>query len=105
MSEQAGAGVAERTGKEERMSIEVIQRAGGGNRKMDKVTKATLTLLIAEILACQDMAEVKRVLDSWIKANDLHPEEVGTFDAESGWIKQPRESGNTMREDSQSGLD
>ena len=49
--------------------------------KMDKVTKATLTLLIAEIQACQDMAEVNRVLDSWIKANDLHPEEVKTFGA------------------------
>ena len=47
---------------------------------MDKVTKATLTLLIAEIQDCQDMAEVNRVLDSWIKANDIHPEKVGTFD-------------------------
>ena len=48
---------------------------------MDKVTKATLTLLIAEIQVCQDMAEVKRVLDSWIKANGLHPERVEHFSA------------------------
>ena len=89
MSEQAGAEVAERTGKEERMSIEVIQRAGGGNRKMDKVTKATLTLLIAEIQACQDMVEVNRVLDSWIKANGLRPERLGIFDVESGRVKHP----------------
>ena len=67
----------------------------GGRRKVDKVTKATLSLLIAEIQACQDMAEVNRVLDSWIKANGIHPEKVGTFDVESGWIKQPGESGNT----------
>ena len=64
---------------------------------MDKVTKATLTLLIAEIQACQDMAEVKRVLDSWIKANGIHPEKVGTFDVESGWVKHPGESGNTIQ--------
>ena len=63
---------------------------------MDKVTKATLTLLIAEIQVCQDMAEVNRVLDSWVEANDLHPERVGTFDVESGWVKHPGESGNIM---------
>ena len=63
---------------------------------MDKVTKATLTLLIAEIQDCQDMAGVKRVLDSWIKANGLRPEKVGTFDAESGWVRQPGEFGNTI---------
>ena len=56
---------------------------------MNKVTKATLTLLIAEIQACQDMVEVNRVLDSWIKANGIHPEKVGTFDVESGRVKQP----------------
>ena len=55
---------------------------------MDKVTKATLTLLIAEIQACQDMAGVKRVLDSWIKANGIHPERVGTFDVKSCRVKQ-----------------
>ena len=64
---------------------------------MDKVTKATLTLLIAEIQACQDMVEVNRVLDSWIKANGLRPERVGTFDAESGRVRQPGESGNIMQ--------
>ena len=64
---------------------------------MDKVTKATLTLLIAEIQACQDMAEVNRVLDSWIEANGIHPEKVGTFDVESGRVKQPGESGNIMQ--------
>ena len=48
---------------------------------MDKVTEATLTLLIAEIQACQDMAEVNRVLDSWVEANDLHPERVKHFSA------------------------
>jgi len=63
---------------------------------MNKVTKATLTLLIAEIQACQDMAEVNLAIDSWIKANDLHPEKVGTFDAESGWVRQPGEFGNTI---------
>ena len=63
---------------------------------MDKVTKATLTLLIAEIQDCLDMAEVNRVLDSWIKANGLRPEKVGTIDVESGRIKQPGGSGNTM---------
>ena len=52
----------------------------GSNKEVnvDKVTKATLTLLIAEIQACQDMAEVNRVLDSWIEANGLRPEKVGT---------------------------
>ena len=64
---------------------------------MNKVTKATLTLLIAEIQACQDMVEVNQVLDPWVKANDLHPEEVRTFDVESGRVKQPGESGNIMQ--------
>jgi len=63
---------------------------------MDKVTKAALTLLIAEIQDCLDMAEINRVLDSWVKANDLHPERVGTLDAQSGRVKQPGESGNIM---------
>ena len=78
-----------------RADVQASECRGGGKNwregKMDKVTKATLTLLIAEIQDCQDMAEVNRVLDSWIKANGIHPEKVGTFDVESGWVKHPGE--------------
>ncbi|MBA7709036.1 hypothetical protein ES703_117943 [subsurface metagenome] len=42
-------------------------------------TKAVLNIIIREIQDCQTMEKVKSILDSWIKANDLHPEEVQTF--------------------------
>jgi len=52
------------------------------NLKMTKREKALLTILIAEIHGCQDMEGVKAITESWVKANDLHPEEVETLTEE-----------------------
>ena len=43
--------------------------------------KASLTLLIAEIQNCQPNPKIVVILDSWIKANDLHPEAVESYDS------------------------
>ena len=42
--------------------------------------KANLTLLVAEIQDCKNLEAVNQLLDCWIKANDLKPEEVETYD-------------------------
>lgn len=44
-------------------------------------TKACLTILIREIQDCKDIEEIKKMLDIWIKANDLHPEQVQTYNS------------------------
>lgn len=46
---------------------------------MNQETKAILTILIREIQDCGDMKQVRELTDSWVKANDLHPEEVETY--------------------------
>jgi len=40
---------------------------------------ASLTLLVAEIQGCENMDEVKRLVSSWVKANNLEPEKVETY--------------------------
>lgn len=50
--------------------------------------KASLTLLIAEIQGRQPNPEIVVILESWVKANDLHPEEVETY----GSIEELREA-------------
>ena len=47
--------------------------------EMTKREKALLTLIIAEVRDCRDMERVKAVIDSWVTANDLHPEKVETL--------------------------
>ena len=42
-------------------------------------TRAILTILIHEIQGCKDRSEIESLLESWISANDLHPEEVLTY--------------------------
>lgn len=49
---------------------------------MKKETKAYLTLLVKEVQDCKDMDEVRKLLDGWIIANDLHPELVVTMGKE-----------------------
>lgn len=44
--------------------------------KMTRREKALLEIVFAEIQGCQDTVEVNVVIDSWVKANDLHPEKV-----------------------------
>lgn len=46
---------------------------------MNKETKVTLTILIAELQECRNMEDVKTLLDCWVEANNLHPENVTTF--------------------------
>ena len=46
---------------------------------MSPEVKATLSILIVEVLECKSLESVKEVTDSWVKANDLHPEEVNTM--------------------------
>ncbi len=44
---------------------------------LSRKEKALLELLIAEIKdALPDVKRVEELLDSWVKANDLHPERV-----------------------------
>lgn len=50
--------------------------------KMTRREKALLTIIIAEIQGCQDMEGVKAITNSWVTANDLHPEEVKTLSEE-----------------------
>lgn len=55
---------------------------------MNKKEKAFLEILIKEILdALPDVQKVERIINSWVEANDLHPEEVITFST------KPREGG------------
>lgn len=50
--------------------------------KMTRREKALLTIIIAEIQDCQNMEDVKAIVDSWITANDLHTETVVTLSKE-----------------------
>lgn len=46
---------------------------------MQLETKAALTVLIKEVQCCKNLDEINTLLNSWIKANDLHPEDVLTY--------------------------
>lgn len=46
--------------------------------EMSNETRAILTILIAEVQECSSKKTIKTLLDSWVKANDLHPEDVVT---------------------------
>jgi len=46
---------------------------------MSPITKANLELLISEIRECNSLVEILNLIDLWVKANDLHPENVKTF--------------------------
>ena len=50
--------------------------------KIKGTNKAFFEILIHEIQGCKNMEEVNVLLDSWIKANDLHPEKVETLTEE-----------------------
>jgi len=66
-------------------------------KDVDSETKATVTILIREIQdilkqphlrVSQIKTEISELLDSWIKANDLHPEHVkilGPFISSNAW--------------------
>ena len=59
--------------------LQSLNPKGWKTTKLNKQAKAALTLLIAEFQDCKDMTEVKSLIDCWIKANGLHPEEVETL--------------------------
>jgi hypothetical protein len=44
--------------------------------ELSEETKATLTILVAEICDLNPNEEIRRLLESWVKAHDLHPEKV-----------------------------
>jgi len=44
--------------------------------------KALLAILISEIEGCPDVGSIAAVTQSWVKANDLHPEKVGVLNQE-----------------------
>jgi hypothetical protein len=50
--------------------------------ELSEETKATLTILIAEIYDLNPNEEIKRLLETWVKAHDLHPEKVQRLTAE-----------------------
>jgi len=47
--------------------------------KLTRECKAALTLLIQEVQDCKTQEKKDTLLESWIKANDLHPERVETY--------------------------
>lgn len=49
--------------------------------------KAVFELLINEIQGCGDITEVNSLLNSWVRANDLHPENVETLSEEGFKVK------------------
>jgi hypothetical protein len=46
---------------------------------MSQETKTALAIIIREIRDAKGDEAINEVLDSWIKANDLHPEKVRAF--------------------------
>ena len=48
--------------------------------KMTPREKALLAIIIAEIEGCQDLHSVAAITNSWVTANDLHPENVNTLE-------------------------
>lgn len=48
--------------------------------KLTKREKALLEILIAEILELNPNESIKKLLENWITANDLHPERVQTLE-------------------------
>ncbi len=50
-------------------------------------TKGILAILIAEIRECENIQDIKLLLDCWVLANDLHPEDVKTV-ANIGKVKE-----------------
>jgi len=55
--------------------------------KMSKETRGIFEILIAEVQGCNDMQEVRTLLDSWIKVNDFHPEKVERLSNEEFRVK------------------
>ena len=47
---------------------------------MSEITKANLELLIREIQDLDPNDAIKELLESWVKANGLHPEEIKYLD-------------------------
>ena len=66
---------------------------------MDRVTKGIVAILIREIQdiiaegGLQRIAKIEALLDSWITANHLRPEEVATFVDRAVLIKRLEELG------------
>ena len=52
------------------------------SKELGSQGKAVLTILISEIQSCSTMSDVQKLINSWIDANDLHPEQVQTYSAE-----------------------
>jgi len=59
----------------------LLRRGRLKQRGLSEEAKAALSMLIAEIYDLNPSEEIRRVLDSWVKANDLHPEKVGRLTA------------------------
>ena len=50
--------------------------------KLSSQTKGLLTILIHEIQKCENMDEIDALSQSWVKANNLNPDEVITMSDE-----------------------
>ncbi len=44
--------------------------------------RAVFEILIKEVQDCKTLGEVNSLLDCWVEANDLHPENVDTLSKE-----------------------
>ncbi len=47
--------------------------------KIEGGCRAVFEILIKEVQDCRTLEGVNSLLDCWVKANDLHPENVGTL--------------------------
>jgi len=48
-------------------------------KNISEETKGVLEIFIHELEEVNDLTRIREIIDSWIKGNDLHPEQVQTF--------------------------
>lgn len=65
-----------------------------GQEWAEQISRAKLTILVAETQGCKNMEEVNKLLNSWIAANDLEPEKVEVYDSVEELLKAMEEGGN-----------
>jgi hypothetical protein len=67
-----------------RDTLRAVFRRGWARRigELSEETRATLAILIAEIYDLNPNEEIRRLLETWVRAHDLHPEKVRRLTAE-----------------------
>lgn len=63
-------------------------------RRAEALRIAQLTILVREIQDCKNMVAVRRLLKSWIDANDLEPEKVETYNSTEELLQALQQGGD-----------